>query len=96
MVTRGGQITAHFASIEGVNETTEIVITIWPNPASGLVSIEGVKASEMQVYNAFGQLVKTVRGTNEVDLSGFVEGIYLLRITTTNGMQYSNQIIVER
>jgi hypothetical protein len=35
----------------------------------------------MQLYNNLGQLVKTVWGTNEIDLSGLLEGAYLLRIT---------------
>lgn len=96
MIARGGQITAHFASIEGVNETTEIVITIWPNPASGLVNIEGIEPAEVQVYNAVGQMVKRVKGTNDVDLSGLVEGVYLMRITDMKGISYTKRITVIR
>ena len=46
-----------------------------PNPANDKVVIKGVEATEVQVYNTLGQLVKTVRGTNEIDLSGLVEGV---------------------
>ena len=46
----------------------------------------------MQVYNALGQMVKTVLGTNEVDLSGLVEGVYLLRIMDAEKKVYTNRI----
>ena len=47
----------------------------------------------MQVYNTSGEMVKTVRGTNEVDLSGLVVGVYLLRITDAEGKVYTNKIM---
>jgi len=39
-------------------------------------------------------LVKTVRRTNEIDLSGLVDGVYLLRITDAEGKVYTNKITV--
>ncbi len=67
----------------------------YPNPANGVVCIEGVVADEVQVCNAFGQLVKTVWGTNEVDLSGLVEGVYLLRITDADGKSHTARLVVK-
>jgi hypothetical protein len=72
----------------------ETKVTIFPNPTNGIIHIEGVTASEVQVYNALGQVVKTVRGTNEVDLSGLAEGIYLLRIMDAEGKVYTNKITI--
>lgn len=92
MVARGGQITAHFVSIEAVEETENKAFTLWPNPAFQTVFIDGVEAAEVNVYNALGQVVKTVRGTNEIDLSGLVEGVYLLRIMDAEGKVYTNKI----
>jgi hypothetical protein len=40
--------------------------------------------------------VKTVRGTNEVDLSGLVEGVYLVRITDAKGVSQTERITVIR
>ncbi|MBR5082076.1 MAG: T9SS type A sorting domain-containing protein [Bacteroidales bacterium] len=95
MIARGGQITAHFVSIEGVNETTEIVITIWPNPASGLVNIEGIEPAEVQVYNAVGQMVKMLKSSNEVSLEGLPQGVYLLRITDLDGENHVARVMKE-
>jgi hypothetical protein len=78
-------------SYDGVEEEAES-IGVYPNPAKDRVVIEGVEAAEVQVYNALGQLVKTVRRTNEIDLSGLVDGVYLLRIMDAEGKVYTNKI----
>lgn len=68
----------------------------YPNPAKDFVRIEGTKAAEVQVYNALGQMVKTVKGSNEINVNGLPEGVYLLRITATNGAQYLNRMVIQR
>ena len=71
-------------------------VTVYPNPANGVARIEGVVADEVQVYNALGQVVKTVRGTNEIDLSGLAEGVYLVRIMDSKGVSQTERITVIR
>ena len=56
-------------------------ITLSPNPTSGIVRIEGATVAEVKVYNALGQLVKTTRNSNEINLKGLPQGIYTLHIT---------------
>ena len=77
-----------------VDEHSEEV-ELYPNPANEVVRIEGVVADEVRVYNALGQMMKTVRGTNEIDLSTLPSGLYSLRIYTTDGLILSRKIIVE-
>jgi hypothetical protein len=72
----------------------ETKVTIFPNPTNGIIHIEGVTASEVQVYNALGHMMKTVQGTNEIDLSGLVDGVYLLRIMDAEGKVYTNKITI--
>ena len=77
----------------GTNESvSDAHICIYPNPANSLVRVEGIEASEVQVYNALGQLVKTVRDINEISVADLSHGIYLLRITDMNGMVYTDKI----
>jgi hypothetical protein len=38
---------------------------------------------EINVYNLQGSHVKTVRNIAEVDLSGFANGLYILKVQTT-------------
>jgi hypothetical protein len=82
--------------IESVGENGEcaVLLMVYPNPANGVVRIEGVVADEVQVYNALGQMVKTVRNSNEVSLEGLVEGVYLVRIADAEGKVYTNKITV--
>lgn len=71
-------------------------VSCYPNPAKDFVRIEGTEASEVQVYNALGQMVRTVQGTNDVDLNGLVEGVYLLRILDMDGGSRSVRVVKER
>ena len=96
MIARGGQITAHFVSIEAVDETEETALILWPNPASQMVYIEGVEAAEVQVYNALGRFVKTVRDANEIPVTDLPQGVYLLRITDAEGRNFLAKVAVRR
>jgi hypothetical protein len=87
---------AYCEQTEGVGENKdETKVAVFPNPADGVVHIEGVVADEVQVYNALGQMVKTVRNSNEVSLEGLVEGVYLLRITDAEGKNRMARVAVK-
>lgn len=60
----------------------EASVKIYPNPAAEAVHIDGVIASEVRVFSVAGQLMKTVKGSNEINISDLPCGIYLLRITS--------------
>ena len=68
-------------------------LQVYPNPARDRVVVEGMEAVEVKVYNTSGQMVKCVRGTNEIDVEGLAEGIYLLRIMDAEGKIYTNKIM---
>ena len=68
----------------------------YPNPAKEKVTIDGIEAAEVQVYNALGQLVKTVRNSNEIKISDLTEGVYLLRIRNAKGVSQTERITVKR
>lgn len=82
----------HYSMADGIVEQGDNGLMLWPNPASQTVHIEGITAAEVQMYNALGQLVKTVRGTNEVDLGTLPNGLYLLEIIGRKGV-VTKQII---
>ena len=79
--------------VSGLEENA-FQINVYPNPAKDRVVIEGIEAAEVNVYNALGQVVKTVRGTNEIDLSGLVDGVYLLRIADIEGRIFMEKVMV--
>ncbi len=82
---------------DGIQDNTVgFSVQVYPNPAKDKVVIEGLETSEVQFYNALGQMVKTVRDTNEIDLSGLVEGVYLLRITDAEGRNRTTRVVVKK
>jgi hypothetical protein len=85
-----------FCTYDVVEETKDSEISIYPNPAKDRVVIEGLEAAEVQVFNAFGQLVKAVQGTNEVAMASLPQGIYLLRIADTEGKVLTAKVAVNK
>lgn len=75
-----------------VREQNRQQVLLYPNPAKETVLIEGANASEVQVYNVLGQMVKTVRDSNAISVADLSHGVYLLRITDMNGMVYTDKI----
>ena len=80
--------------ITSVEEINEKVISVYPNPAMETVTIDGVEASEVQVYNALGQLVKTMRNSNEVSLEGLPQGVYMVRIADAENKVFTAKVAV--
>lgn len=80
---------------DAVDETLHLV-TLYPNPASEILYIQGVEPIEMQVFNALGQLMKIVKDATEINVSDWAEGIYLLRITAADGKFFEKKVTVKR
>ncbi len=60
---------------------------IFPNPANQKLYIESSKNGKLSVYNQTGQKVcdfKLVIGKNQIDISNYKNGIYLLKIVSDN------------
>ena len=89
MVLKNRQFT-----LMGTEENSSLEVTVYPNPAKEKIVIEGTEIAEVQVYNAFGQLVKTVQGKNEINVSDLADGIYVLHITDKEGVSLSKRISV--
>ena len=80
--------------VSGLEENA-LQINVYPNPAKDRVVIEGIEAAEVNVYNALGQMVKTVRGTNEIPVSDLPQGVYLLRIADAEGRNHTARVAVK-
>ncbi len=77
--------------------TVPETLKIYPVPASSFVTIEAEGMKTVNIYNAFGQLVKSVSadGISEVrlDVSEWAVGVYLVEVMDTNGMKKSNRFV---
>ena len=71
-------------------------VSVHPNPTNGRIKIELPQMWQLQkidVLNPSGQLVKSfVRDSQDIDITEFSRGLYLLRIHTSNGIIYQKVI----
>ena len=81
--------------IDAVEELDISPISLYPNPTSDVVLIEGVEAAEVLVYNSIGQLVKTLQNSNEISAADLPEGLYLLWITDIEGIRHVARMVKE-
>ena len=81
--------------VSGLEENV-LQITVYPNPAKDRVIVEGIEAAEVGVYNSLGQLIKMMRGTNEINVSDMQEDVYLLRIIDSEGSLHTTRFTIKR
>ncbi len=75
----------------GVDEYTETTVSVYPNPTDGQFTIYNGQSimNTVVVYDVYGKLLSTISAngsTVEVDLSRYAAGVYLLRVSTENGV----------
>ena len=81
-----------YAQTLGIGEIDSNV-SIYPNPTGGIVNINAEGVRNIVVINALGQTVyETIE--NQIDLSRFGKGLFMVRIETENG--FSVQRIMVR
>lgn len=81
--------------VDAVDEMDISPISLYPNPTSDVVHIEGVEAAEVLVYNSIGQLVKTLQNSNEISAADLPEDLYLLWITDIEGIRHVARMVKE-
>lgn len=95
-----GQPRAFHTGYDAVEEddpsTGSVTLTVYPNPASEVLNIQGFDPIEVQVFNALGQLVKTIKNANEIIVSDWAEGVYVLRLTAADGRVCQEKIAVKK
>ncbi|WP_306644027.1 FG-GAP-like repeat-containing protein [Sanyastnella coralliicola] len=71
-------------------------LRIYPNPTNGQIIIEGLQiGDQVDVVNASGALVlSTQPRSNQLDLSQFTTGVYLLRIVSVD-KTYAFRLVIE-
>ena len=85
----------------GINDiVTKLTFNIFPNPASNQVYINlknyNKETFKLDIYNQLGMNVKTVminQMSNRINVSELSNGIYFLKIETTNGVSCKKLII---
>jgi len=69
-------------------------IMIYPNPANTLINISGDRVLKVRMYNNMGQLILTQQNTNTINVSGLINGIYLLYAEVSTGQIIQKTVII--
>ena len=68
-----------------IQEINLNLIKVYPNPVKNILYITGNSAAyDIELYSLIGQRVLIASNINEIDVSSFNEGVYLLKISTMN------------
>lgn len=82
----------------GVNHPSlESSIGIYPNPATGIVTIDagiGIAIESVAIYSMTGQKVLETNATS-LDVSALSNGIYVVKVTTGTGKSLSQKLVKE-
>lgn len=79
------------------NESTSFA-TLYPNPTTGQVTINGKDLKQAEVLNTLGQRVATAQGEGEqmtVDISALPTGVYFVNITDKDGRKCVRKVVKE-
>jgi hypothetical protein len=72
-------------------------LVLYPNPAQDQIRISGADLAALRVYDVSGRLVseRIGVGLDQIDVSGWVAGIYFLRAQGQDGSAYSGKFLKE-
>lgn len=86
------------SDITGIQDMNIIDFVLYPNPTTGMLTIEivGSDNAEVDVLNIQGQVIKTVRlnnGENNLDISELNQGIYFVKVKTETGQNIRRVVL---
>ena len=68
---------------------------LYPNPTTGLFTVEGANVAKVEVYNLVGQKVHEAEGKSvSIDAAEWNKGIYLVNIIEENGAVVTKKLVV--
>ena len=70
---------------------------LYPNPTSGLFTVEGANVAKVEVYNLVGQKICEQQGSKvvNIDAANWNKGIYLVNIIEENGAVVAKKLVVK-
>lgn len=83
---------------DNVVENGASAFTVYPNPTTANVTVEGENINAISIYNAAGQLVNVVRANGEktvVDMSNFGAGVFFFNIVDNANNTTVQRVVVK-
>ena len=83
---------------DAVDESNQNTWSVYPNPATSMVTIEGENLSSVAIYNVAGQLVRVMKldnMINNIDMN--VEaGVYFFNVYDNNGNSTMQRVVITK
>ena len=82
--------------VDGVEETANQLASIYPNPATSQITLEGDNLNSVAIYNVAGQLVRVVKldsVNNTIDMD-VESGVYFFSIYDNNGNNSVQRVVI--
>ena len=79
-------LTAIFVETEGIETVGESRVTLYPNPTTGLLLIDGEEVQRVEVYDLGGCVVMRSEQTKSLDLGQLSAGVYYVKVTSQQGV----------
>ena len=83
----------------GVKENEDNAVSLYPNPASSILNIKGIEASEISnisLYDIMGRKLFQDAMTNQIAIGDFGNGLYFIQITTLEGQNFTQKFIIRK
>ncbi|MBR6067480.1 MAG: T9SS type A sorting domain-containing protein [Bacteroidales bacterium] len=80
-----------------VDENENVVLSVYPNPATEYINIAGENIAEIQICNLLGGVVyetQQCNGNNVISTDGMGAGSYFVRVRMTDGKVVTKKIVV--
>jgi hypothetical protein len=73
-------------------------LTVYPNPTTGMLTLNETFVDNndfvIQVYDAYGNMVKQLEKNNHIDISNLPDGVYYLTVVATDKLPLIKKIIL--
>ena len=83
-----------FANYDAVIENAASAFNVYPNPTTGMVTVEGENIAAIAIYSTTGQLINVVT-TTTVDMSVYGAGVYFLNIIDNANNSTVTRVVVK-
>ncbi|MBQ0015928.1 MAG: InlB B-repeat-containing protein [Bacteroidales bacterium] len=77
--------TLYLTITQGIENVNTASVKLYPNPTTNSVTITGATVYSVDVMDMTGRKISTVEGTNTVDMTIVGNGVYMMRIETSEG-----------
>jgi hypothetical protein len=97
----GGMSAMQFYNSVGIAEDLERMIKLYPNPTSGMISLElgGLDLEVIRVIDGRGRLVREISSCDDycqIDISEMGDGMYQLVFITSDGLFVSKSVVLQK